>query len=896
MGANCCTRPDEEGIEIIRPEKAIISNFSRNNQKNNENFINDPFSYDSNQKENPNLYSQHNDFSNQEKEKEDQQKKNSNYEYSQISQKQEDINTPLNHSENQLQEKIQKNTINTNADQTGNEQEINTFEDFKKIENLNKNENITNIEDTKKIENLKKVDSVKRIDYAKKIEDVNKIEDMIKIEENNNPEKEPENKEKSELKIENKQEVTINNKNENNNKEILKKQNQTQILEQKQKQKNNNKDNNIIYSEIPNNYQPQQIYTTTKNIDNIYYSPAISKPIVYGSQSQIYPYISQTLPNDLYTENQKNIIQTEAIIQSDPDYLLNNATDINNINYYQTPSYETSQNILTNDQIISSNENYLVNGYTPYENIIQNDPLLYQPTSKVIYSSTQPLYNQSTEIPINLLADYELKNCYYDDTQLLNTQPYINDINNIYNTSTENYINYQTEPEIQYTQSPKKNEIIEYENPTNNYYYSQPTTPTRNNYEMITPETLDFQQKTPILKNKSTAHFSYDPMTFQQKEKKYDEDDFNLTLSNYNKSKLHDALSKKYNHNRTLSEMNNNYRYTKSLKSFTKEKSNKKPQLPKLSFKNIQQDGILSDEIPNNYNENFTFQKKLKIDRSRKLYENNSNNEIDYNIIEFYKNNVGQNTNFSPDMWKNFYPKNERFFLFNTSSGKKNQIIKKEEIDPKYPNEIPTYHGEINSQGEKHGYGKLTSLSYEKEGEWRNDKFTGWGREIRKNGEFFEGKFIDGEISGKGVYKNSYGDLYIGDFSHSIKHGEGELITSKIHYKGDFDNNRIHGIGRIEFLEGGNTFEGEFENNQINGNGIFKWQNGDMYEGEMKNGKMDGYGIFKSDNGFIYEGQFRNGVEDGHGKLVYPEGRVFEGNFKNGKPIKVNRKYGGYRK
>ena len=69
-----------------------------------------------------------------------------------------------------------------------------------------------------------------------------------------------------------------------------------------------------------------------------------------------------------------------------------------------------------------------------------------------------------------------------------------------------------------------------------------------------------------------------------------------------------------------------------------------------------------------------------------------------------------------------------------------------------------------------------------------------------------------------------------------------------------------------------------------------------MYEGEMKNGKMDGYGIFKSDNGFIYEGQFRNGVEDGHGKLVYPEGRVFEGNFKNGKPIKVNRKYGNYRK
>ena len=242
-------------------------------------------------------------------------------------------------------------------------------------------------------------------------------------------------------------------------------------------------------------------------------------------------------------------------------------------------------------------------------------------------------------------------------------------------------------------------------------------------------------------------------------------------------------------------------------------------------------------------------------------------------------------------MWQRFYPKNERFFLFDKGNVIQNQTTVNEEIDPKYPNEIPVYTGEVNLQGEKHGFGKLTSVSYEKEGSWRNNKFTGWGREIKSNGEFFEGKFIDGEISGKGVYKNNYGDLYIGEFSHSLKHGKGELITPKFRYKGEFNNNRIHGKGKIEFVEGGHTFEGEFKNNQINGKGIFKWKNGDVYEGEMKNGKMDGFGVFKSENGFVYEGKFENGVEQGHGKLTYPEGIVFDGIFEDGKPIKGNKRY-----
>ena len=885
MGVNCCTKQSEEGIEILRPEKTIISNFTRNYQKNHENNLSDLFSYTSSQKENPNLYSQYNGFSNKEKEKQDQQKKYSNYEYSQISHKQEDNNTPFTHSLNQLLEKFPKNTVRSTAEQTGSGEEINKIEDLKKIKSVN------NFEEVNKIDDLKKIEKVKN------------IEELEIIEENNKPEKETENKEsenkeKLELNIDNKQNILIDNQNENNSKEILQPQPQSQIQEQTQAQK----ENNIIYSEMPDAYQQQQVYTTTKNLEKIVLPPIIKTPIIYDDQSKIFSHISQTSPNDLYIENQNKIIQTEQLIQPKKDYLSNTETKINNINYYQTSNYETSKEIITNKQIIPSDENNLINNNVACENIIQNDPLIFQTNSQIIYSPIEPIYDQSNVINNNNLTNYDLQNCNYDDSQLLTSQIIIQDMND-FNNSSENNINYQTEPEIQYTQNSQKHEMNVYENLANNCHNQ--TTPFRNNSEYNVLENISYQEKSPISENinlfieshnnpmyKSTKNFQYNAMTHQEQEKKIIEDDFNSASPNNNKSKLQIASTQNNHHNRALSEMNN-YKNSKTVKSFTKENIYKKPILYSKNNQQSQNDEISNSnsKFPkNNYtNTANTISKKIKIEKSKKIIEENYGKEIDDNIIEYYKNNYVQSTDFSPDMWQYFYPKNERFFLFNKGNTVINQTTI-EEIDQKYPNEIITYTGEVNLQGEKHGYGKLISASFEKEGEWRNNKFTGWGREIKNNGEFLEGKFIDGEISGKGVYKNSNDDLYIGEFSHSLKHGKGELITQKFHYKGDFYNNKINGKGIIEFIEDGNIYEGEFNDNQINGKGILKWKNGDLYEGEMRNGKLEGFGIFKSKSGYIYEGEFRNGAEEGHGKLYYPEGRVFEGTFENGKPVKANKK------
>ena len=129
--------------------------------------------------------------------------------------------------------------------------------------------------------------------------------------------------------------------------------------------------------------------------------------------------------------------------------------------------------------------------------------------------------------------------------------------------------------------------------------------------------------------------------------------------------------------------------------------------------------------------------------------------------------------------------------------------------------------------------------------------------------ENFEGKFNDGKIDGKGIYK--YKDiLYIGDFENNLRQGKGEKITKNYYYKGDFNNDQIDGYGRIQFInskDGESEYEGFFKKNNIEGKGIMKWKNGNIYEGEVKNGKMNGEGIFKIQNGPIIKGFFKDGVK-----------------------------------
>ena len=247
---------------------------------------------------------------------------------------------------------------------------------------------------------------------------------------------------------------------------------------------------------------------------------------------------------------------------------------------------------------------------------------------------------------------------------------------------------------------------------------------------------------------------------------------------------------------------------------------------------------------------------------------NNNDNNINNNInkINFpkqkNKNNSKKSDNFSLDSWTLFYPENDPFF---TNNNDFRDSIPNQRIENPGKNEV--YIGDINKLRQKHGYGKLICPEFEREGMWKNNRFNGWGREIRENGEIYEGKFINDSLTGKGKYKKG-NILYIGDFVDYDQHGKGELFTDEYHYAGDFKKNGFDGYGRIELYEIG-VYEGEFKNKEITGYGVFKYCNGDFYEGDMIGGKKEGFGIFRRVDGRTFEGEFYNDKFVQQDKIVH---------------------------
>ena len=284
-----------------------------------------------------------------------------------------------------------------------------------------------------------------------------------------------------------------------------------------------------------------------------------------------------------------------------------------------------------------------------------------------------------------------------------------------------------------------------------------------------------------------------------------------------------------------------------------------------------------------------------KIQKQYRIYKNKNKykKEIKPKLLEETKNLIKNlyeecltfgelppSDDYDPEGWKKYYPTNERFFLYQKGKVFQNQI-RIYNLNKK--SNIEIYEGEMNINNMKHGFGILTTPQYQLKGTWRKNDFTGWGRKSIRNGEIMEGKFIKGNLNGKGIFKNLT-CIYEGEFLDSKKNGKGELKTKKYIYKGDFENDKFNGNGTIEFLGEGSKYSGTFVNNEISGKGIFEWKNGDIYEGEMKKGKMDGIGKFTFNDGKIYEGEYKNGIKQGKGKLFYPDNKIYEGYFDKGLP------------
>ena len=183
------------------------------------------------------------------------------------------------------------------------------------------------------------------------------------------------------------------------------------------------------------------------------------------------------------------------------------------------------------------------------------------------------------------------------------------------------------------------------------------------------------------------------------------------------------------------------------------------------------------------------------------------------------------------------------------------------------------------------------------EGKWLNELKNGMGIIYYKNGDIkyignFENDYLLGFI--KYFYKNgNCYNCYLGESKNQLQNGKGIIKdkNKKIVYKGFFEEGKIKGFG-IYFDED-SVYEGEWENNKRQGFGIIYYKCNDTkrenkkYYGTFVNGQYDGYGIEFYPNGQrLYKGEYKNGKKDGEGEEFDDKGKgSYKGKYCNGEKI-----------
>ena len=196
-------------------------------------------------------------------------------------------------------------------------------------------------------------------------------------------------------------------------------------------------------------------------------------------------------------------------------------------------------------------------------------------------------------------------------------------------------------------------------------------------------------------------------------------------------------------------------------------------------------------------------------------------------------------------------------------------FLKDEQNSSKY-----TYIGEVNSENEMNGYGKLWNDSYCYHGNFKNNTFDGAG--ILK----YTGNTKD--------LGQNFVTFYKGNFVRNKKNGEGhEIYFSNEYYKGTFLNDLRHGKGTLFNMNGEAKIESSWElGRSVNNSNITEYySNGCLeYRGEYNGMHRHGKGVLCNKKGeIIFEGLLEEGKKK-EGKLFSNNFIIFQGSFKEGLP------------
>ncbi len=201
-------------------------------------------------------------------------------------------------------------------------------------------------------------------------------------------------------------------------------------------------------------------------------------------------------------------------------------------------------------------------------------------------------------------------------------------------------------------------------------------------------------------------------------------------------------------------------------------------------------------------------------------------------------------------------------------------------ISLKYPKPDPCISGNC-----KNGKGKKQYTTSVYEGQFKDGKAHGKGKEVWDNGNTYEGNYVNDLKEGKGIYTWSSGNTYNGEYKNNLREGQGVFTwkESGDRYEGEYLAGERHGKGTYIWKSNGNSYTGDWKNNERTGQGVFTWANGGKYVGEFNNNKFSGSGKeYNKDGKIVYDGNWKENEFDGKGTRYYSDGK-YVGTFKEGK-------------
>ena len=168
-------------------------------------------------------------------------------------------------------------------------------------------------------------------------------------------------------------------------------------------------------------------------------------------------------------------------------------------------------------------------------------------------------------------------------------------------------------------------------------------------------------------------------------------------------------------------------------------------------------------------------------------------------------------------------------------------------------------------------------------------RYVGIGKAIFRDGNTYEGDWVNGIMHGKGEYRWRDGATYIGSFEENEMTGQGRLVwPDGSVYEGHFVRGVRHGEGTMKLTSLPSFYQGGWCNGKRQGKGILYYDGEEKqsyYDGEWQSGKRHGSGTLCYASGNTYVGEWQNDTKSGRGKMSWKSlNEVYEGNWADDKP------------